>query len=166
MDLLTKGTIIFVSISFLPVTLYFLKVIFTKKMNEYQKEEVNLLKEQSYVKDMMLKQQIKEIYLKERKPFYDEARTLFNMLMKEAKLSHEQIMYLRKLLENALGDKVHDYDDFTHAIKRKGETIRVKGFQNDAHRIYTYMKSYSIDVGDWKKIIDFLKECAEVAHTG
>jgi L-fucose mutarotase/ribose pyranase (RbsD/FucU family) len=171
MDMLTKGTILFASISFLPVTLYFFKVLFFKKLKEQRQQEIALLKEQSYMENLMQKQKIKEIYEQERKPYYEEARSLFNVLMKNAKLTHDQIMHIKKLLENALGEKVHDFDDFTHEVKKKNkdgtiETFRKKGFQNEAHRIYCYMKSYNIDVSDWKKIIGFLNECAKIANVG
>lgn len=148
------------SISFLPVTAYFIRLLIRNKLNEAKKNRARELKEQDYVKEMMYKQKIKEIWEKERKPYYEEARCLFNQLMKAGKLSHDQIMYLRRQLENALGEKVHDYDDFTHEVKFKGKTVRRKGFANDAHRIYSYMKNYCVDVNSWKTIIGFLKQCS------
>lgn len=81
----------------------------------------------------------------ETQKLYFQARNLFNTLMKEGRLSHNEIVYLDRLVQRLLGEFVHHYDNFT--------------FENTCHRIYTMLKSSHLDKHDFQEIIDYLKEC-------
>jgi hypothetical protein len=62
-------------------------------------------------------------------------------------MDRENMVLLRKLLEESMGDLKHEYDGWK--------------FDNEFHRIYTYMKNWHIDVYQWEEIIDFLNEVYE-----
>jgi hypothetical protein len=90
---------------------------------------------------------IKEIYERERKPYYLEARQLFNELCKKGKMHHEDAVLLRRLLEESLGAYAKEYNGYK--------------FQNEYNRIYVYLKNWYIDVQDWKRVLNFLNEVYE-----
>jgi hypothetical protein len=104
------------------------------------------IKEQSKSQEMNFKelQQLKEIYVRERKEYYLEARELFNSLCKQGAIHGEDLVLLRKLLEESLGEYAKDYKGYK--------------FDNEFKRIYVYMKSWHIEVRQWKQIIDFLNK--------
>lgn len=157
---LTKLVILFASISFLPITIYFMKTLLFKKLQDSKKKQLATQKDVDFQGYLKFKNQLKDIYENERKCYYEEARSLFNQQMKTGRLSKDHIKYLRKLLENSLGDTIHDFDNYTRTVKKGNKEIKKKGFENDAHRIYTYMKSYYIEPKEWQKIIEFLKGVA------
>jgi hypothetical protein len=121
-------------------------------------------KRQKYVKSKMNfddYQMIKEIYKNEREQLYLQNRDLFRDLMKEGKLSRENILYLRYLVEDCLGEYIHDFDNYTHVKKIKGKDgkereVERRGFENDCHRLYVMMKSYHLNENDWQKINNYL----------
>lgn len=90
------------------------------------------------------KEAIKEIYENERKRYADQARKLFNALCRQGKIRKEQQKSLRYLLENCLGDYVEEYKGWK--------------FDNEFHRLYTYLRSYHLDEGDWNRIQTFLEQ--------
>lgn len=87
---------------------------------------------------------IDEIYERERKLLYMQARDLFNQLMHAGSLSHREIIYLEDMIKRSLGSYIDEYKGYK--------------FKNNAHRIYTLMKNTHIDVQDWKRIIYFLEQ--------
>lgn len=89
----------------------------------------------------------KQIWEKERKHYYEEARTIFNQLCHEGKIKREQQKTLLNLLENLLGEYTKEYK------KMK--------FDNEFHKIYTYMKSWHLNESDWEEILEYLYEIQE-----
>jgi hypothetical protein len=90
------------------------------------------------------KQAIKKIYVEERKKYADEARELFKQLCHAGKIRKEQQQMLRNLIETLLGSYAEEY-------KRKH-------YDNEFHRLYTYLKAYHLDKNDWDKIITALEQ--------
>jgi hypothetical protein len=90
------------------------------------------------------KQAIKEIYIEERKEYADEARELFKTLCHAGKIRKEQQKVLRSLIEILLGSYAAEY-------KRKH-------YDNEFHRLYTYLKAYHLDKDDWDKILTVLEQ--------
>jgi len=90
---------------------------------------------------------LKEIYEKERKPYYLEARAIFNSLCKQGKMHHEDIVLFRKLLEDSVGSYIQEYKGYK--------------FENEYNRIYVYLKNWHIDVSQWEQIINYLNEIYE-----
>jgi hypothetical protein len=146
--LIAGAYIVFVVV---PITLFMLRTLLMqtikncgkpeKKNSSKGKKEVNLREYQA----------IKEIWKQEREPLYLKNRNLFRDLMKEGKLTRDDILQLRNLVEGCLGDLVDDY---------KGMK-----FNNDCHRLYTYFKNYSLNERDWQKINQFLNRITNVERT-
>jgi hypothetical protein len=90
------------------------------------------------------KQAIKEIYIEERKESADQARELFKSLCHAGKIRKEQQKALRSLIETLLGSYAAEY-------KRKH-------YDNEFHRLYTYLKAYYLDKSDWEQIQTFLEQ--------
>jgi hypothetical protein len=90
------------------------------------------------------KQAIKEIYIDERKEYADQARELFRTLCHAGKIRKEQQKVLRGLIETLLGSYAEEY-------KRKK-------YDNEFHRLYTYLKAYHLDKSDWDAILTKLEE--------
>lgn len=82
------------------------------------------------------------INYKEIEPYAKKARILFHDLMKAGRLSHEQILYLKKSIFRDLGIYGADY--------------RNCKFKNDCHAIYTYLKSTHLSVNNFQEIIQTL----------
>jgi hypothetical protein len=76
-------------------------------------------------------------------PLYLHARTLFNQGMKSKALKREDILELTNLLRRSIGNHVKVYNGFK--------------FDNDAHRIYVYLKSKEISIVDMQRIVKFLE---------
>lgn len=90
------------------------------------------------------KEELKEIYERERKQYADVARAQFNMLCHKGKIKSEELKTLKQLIESLLGSYAADYK-------------RMK-FDNEFHRIYTMLMSYHLDESDWSRIIIALEE--------
>jgi hypothetical protein len=88
------------------------------------------------------KQAIKEIYNEERKEHADEARELFKQLCHAGKIRKEQQKLLRSFIESLLGSYAAEY----------------KRYDNEFHRLYTYLKAYHLDKDDWDKIMTALDQ--------
>jgi hypothetical protein len=67
--------------------------------------------------------------------------------MKSGMLKRNDIQQIKTTLEGYLGDYWSEYQGMK--------------FQNNAHRVYTYMKSYFITIEQWQELIAFLKDCDE-----
>lgn len=119
----------------LTVTRVVIQELARKKMRE---------RKQPQTMDFFTLKRFKEIYEAERKPYYEEARAIFNSLCKQGRMHGGDLVLLRKLLEDSLGSTVERYKEYK--------------FTNEYHRIYVYMKSWYIDENEWKQIIDFLNE--------
>jgi hypothetical protein len=87
---------------------------------------------------------IKEIYIDERKPYADQAREQFKKLCHQGKIRKEQMKMLRSLIETLLGSYAAEY--------------KKKKYDNEFHRLYTYLKAYHLDKSDWDKILTKLEE--------
>lgn len=104
-----------------------------KKHNELLKERK--LKQQLELEDILQRGELR-IY-------YSQARDLFHDAIKAGNLNHEQILYLKKIINHNLGEYINDF-----------KYIRYK---NDAHEIYSKLKSSHISVDSFKKIIQLIK---------
>lgn len=104
----------------------------------------NLGKEIEKAIEAEQKQAIKEIYIEERKEYADEARELFKQLCHAGKIRKEQQKALRSLIETLLG---------SYAAEHKR-----KHYDNEFHRLYTYLKDYHLDRDDWDKILTALEQ--------
>lgn len=123
-----------------PTLLYLLPKLFFEWLKKFTKEQNDAYKESLHDK-------MKIIYKEEREPYYLEARMLFNLMMKNGMMNKASIIEFEGILDKALGSFTEYYD------KRK--------FDNQAHRIYTKMKSIYIDVSDWNDILFYLNVCFE-----
>jgi hypothetical protein len=90
------------------------------------------------------KQAIKEIYVEERKECADRVRNDFKALCHAGWIKGKELKELRILLESCLGSYVSEYKGWK--------------FDNEFHRLYTYLKSYHLDKGDWKRIQEYLEQ--------
>jgi TRAP-type mannitol/chloroaromatic compound transport system substrate-binding protein len=90
------------------------------------------------------KQAIKEIYIEERKEYADQARELFKKLCHQGKIRKEQQQVLRHLIETLLGSYAEEY--------------KKKRYDNEFHRLYTYLKAYHLDKDDWEQIMVALEQ--------
>lgn len=115
-----------------------------------------LAKEKAYVncnkkklqelKEKKLKQQMeleKILLRKEIEPYYLQAKDLFHDAIQAGNLTHEQILYLKKIIDESLGDYINDY--------------KYTRYKNDAHEIYSKLKSSYISIDDFKRIILLIK---------
>jgi hypothetical protein len=123
------------------VVLPILKVYIQEKARQRAKEKKNPSMNFTELKEL------KGIYEQERKPYYLEARQLFNELCKQGRMHHEDVVLLKRLLEESLGAFVEEYKGYK--------------FQNEYNRIYVYLKNWHIDVPDWERILNFLNELYE-----
>jgi hypothetical protein len=111
-----------------------------KAYANYNKKKLQELKEKKFKQQM----ELEEILLrKDIEPYYQMAKDLFNNAIKSGSLTREQILYLKKVINEALGDFINDY--------------RTTRYKNDAHEIYSKLKSSHISVPDFKKIIQLVK---------
>ncbi|MEW9093918.1 MAG: hypothetical protein AB2417_02450 [Clostridiaceae bacterium] len=78
---------------------------------------------------------------KEIEPYYLQARDLFKDLMQQKSLNREQIIYIKVLIDERLGHYKKYY---------------YKHYQNDAHEIYSKLKSAYLSIPDYKDIIQTL----------
>lgn len=110
---------------------------YTKK----QLKELKKKKEQQRIKQQL---ELEDILKKgELQVYYTQARDLFHDAIQARNLDREQILYLKKVINEALGDYINDF--------------RYTRFKNDAHEIYTKIKSSHISIPDFKKIIQLIK---------
>jgi hypothetical protein len=139
---------VFVFVTFIaPVLAFYVKL--KAKQTIYQSNKPQPKKKQEIKHGMELKeyQKVKETYFKERQQYYLECRDLFRNLMQGGILTKNDIQQIKATLEGYLEDYLSEYQNMK--------------FQNNAHRIYTYLKSYFITVAQFEELIAFLKECEE-----
>ena len=86
----------------------------------------------------------KQLWEKERKHYYEEARNMFNQLCKQGKIRRSQQQALRNILESKMGEYAKEYKNMR--------------FDNEFHRIYTYLKCYHLNKSDWEEILEYLYE--------
>lgn len=86
----------------------------------------------------------KQLWEKERKHYYEEARNIFNKLCHQGKIKKRQQEALRHLLERRIAGYMKDYKKMQ--------------FDNEFHRIYTYLKCYHLNKSDWEEILEYLYE--------
>jgi hypothetical protein len=145
-ELLTKlfvyATLFFTLAAALKIGNVYLIHRFTKE-KAYQ----NITKAQlKALRDKKLSQQLEleEILLrKELEPYYLRAKDLFNNAIKSGNLSREQILYLKKIIDDSLGSYLNDF--------------KYTKYKNDAHEIYSKLKSSHISVASFKRIIQLIK---------
>jgi hypothetical protein len=111
-----------------------------KAYANYKKKDLEELKhkkikQQLELEDILLRKDV-ELY-------YKQAKDLFNEAIKSSNLTREQILYLKKVINDSLGDFINDYK-YTH-------------YKNDAHEIYSKLKCSHIKIPDFKKIIQLIK---------
>ena len=90
------------------------------------------------------KRALEEIYIAERKDSADQARELFKALCHQGKIRKAEQKALRSLIEDLLGSYAEEY--------------KSKKYDNEFHRLYTYLKSYHLDKDDWNIIIRTLEQ--------
>ena len=106
---------------------------FRKK--DYEALQQKKLKQRIELEDILLR--------KELEPFYQTTKDLFHDAIQAGNLNHEQILYIKKVINESLGSYINDYK-YTH-------------YKNDAHEIYSKLKSSHISVDNYKKIIQLIK---------
>jgi hypothetical protein len=100
--------------------------------------------EELQIKKVKQQLELEEILLrKEVEPYYIMAKDLFNNAIKAGNLNREQILYMKKVINESLGDYIND-----HKYTR---------YKNDAHEIYSKLKSSHISIPDFKRIIQLIK---------
>lgn len=104
---------------------------FAKNKRDYQKEVRK--KEDEYYKF---------VWEKERKEYYLTTRDKFKQLCKEGRIRKQQQKDLIWLLERLIAGFMKDY--------------RTMEFENEFHRIYTYLKCWHLDADDWERINKYL----------
>jgi hypothetical protein len=87
---------------------------------------------------------IKENYDREMRPYYEVTQSKFNKLCKQGKITSDELYLLRLLIEECMGSYAEQY-------KRMH-------FKNGFHRIYTYLKCWYLDKGDFVEIQRYLDE--------
>jgi len=109
-----------------------------KAMSVYNKKEA-----EKYRRQQELERQEMErvINFKKVEPYYIQTKDLFKYLIKSRKLNHEQVLYLKKLLNNILGENQKYY---------------TKKYDNDAHEIYSKIKSTCMGTQDYERVFDYL----------
>lgn len=103
-----------------------------KDLEELHKRKI---KQQIELEDILRKGELQ--------PYYKQAKDSFNEAIKSSNLTREQILFLKKVINESLGDFINDYKD----IK----------FKNDAHEIYSKLKCSHIKIPDFKKFIQLIK---------
>ncbi|GLC32880.1 hypothetical protein bsdE14_42900 [Clostridium omnivorum] len=105
------------------------------KKKEYEALQQKKLKQRIELEDILLR--------KELEPYYITAKDLFHDAIQAGNLNHEQILYIKKIINESLDSYINDYK-YTH-------------YKNDAHEIYSKLKSSHISVDNYKKIIQLIK---------
>lgn len=103
-----------------------------QKLQDLQHKKI---KQQLELEDILLR--------KEVEPYYQIAKDLFNNAIKTGNLNHEQILYLKEAINDSLGDYINNY--------------RHTRYKNDAHEIYSKLKSSHISIDDFRRIIQLIK---------
>lgn len=110
---------------------------YTKK----QLKELKKKKEQQRIKQQL---ELEDILKKgELQIYYNQAQKLFHDAIQNRNLDREQILYLKKVINESLGDYINDF--------------RYARYKNDAHEIYSKLKSSHISIPDFKRIIQLIK---------
>ena len=97
--------------------------------------------------DKEQKEAIKNIYERERQPYADQVKNEFNILCHQGRIKKAEQKELRILLEKLLGGYVSEY-----------KSMR---FDNEFHRLYTYLRSYHLDRDDFTEINSYLGSLRE-----
>lgn len=105
------------------------------KRKDYEALQQKKLKQRMELEDILQR--------KELEPYYQMTKDLFHDAIQAGDLNHEQILFLKKVINESLGNSINDYK-FTH-------------YKNDAHEIYSKLKSSHISITDFKKIIQLIK---------
>lgn len=103
-----------------------------KKLKELNEKKI---KQQLELEDILLRKEIE--------PYYQHAKNLFHDAMQSRSLSREQILYLKKIIDESLGEYINDY--------------KCTRYKNDAHEIYSKLKSSHISIDSFKKIMQLIK---------
>jgi hypothetical protein len=103
-----------------------------QKAQELQQKKI---KQQLELEDILLRKEIEN--------YYQIAKDLFHDAIQAGNLNHEQIFYLKKVINESLGDYLNDF--------------KYMKFKNDAHEIYSKLKSSHISIDSFKKIIQLIK---------
>lgn len=106
----------------------------------YNKKKLQELKEKKFKQQI----ELEDILLrKEIELYYQQAKNLFHDAIQNRSLSREQILYLKKIIDESLGEYINDY--------------KHTRYKNDAHEIYSKLKSSHISIDSFKKIIQLVK---------
>lgn len=105
------------------------------KKQEFEELQMKKIKQQLELEEILLRKEIE--------PYYQMAKDLFNNAIKTSCLNREQILYLKKVINESLGDYINDY--------------KYTRYKNDAHEIYSKLKSSHISIDSFKKIIQLVK---------
>lgn len=103
-----------------------------QKLQELQQRKI---KQQLELEDILLRKDVE--------PYYQIAKDLFNNAIKSGNLNREQILYLKSVINECLGDYINNY--------------KYTRYKNDAHEIYSKLKSSHISISDFKRIIQLIK---------
>lgn len=115
-----------------------------KAYANYTKKQLKELKEKKEQQRIKQQLELEDILRKgELQIYYNQAQMLFHDAIQNRNLDREQILYLKKVINESLGDYINDFK----FIK----------FKNDAHEIYSKLKSSHISIDSFKKIIQLIK---------
>lgn len=112
-----------------------------------EKQLINLTRQQKRAEKKQLEQYIDDVYANEGMQHYQDTHYLFNQLMRAGKLKRNDILQLKRMINDALGSYCSQYNK--------------KEYKNDCHEIYVKLKSKQIDKKEWLEIIQFLTSKAD-----
>lgn len=111
-----------------------------KAYENFRKKDYEVLQQKKLKQRMELEDILTR---KELEPYYVATKDLFHDAMQAGNLNHEQILYLKKVINESLGNSINDYK-YTY-------------YKNDAHEIYSKLKSSHISIDNFKRIIQLIK---------
>lgn len=123
----------------LPVAAKVWRFYMLQKLN-VKKQKNGAIETQKITKQMELDDLLN---YKQIEPYTKKAKDLFHDLMKAGELSHEQILYINKLIDRCLGIYAQDYK------KHK--------YKNDCHSIYSKLRSTHLSISNLQEIIHVLE---------
>jgi hypothetical protein len=103
-------------------------------------------KDRNKLEEKKIKQQLELEDILQRgdlRIYYSQARDLFHDAIQDGNLNHEQILYLKKVIDDTLGEYLNDF--------------KYTRYKNDAHEIYSKLKSSHISIDNFKRIIQLIK---------
>jgi DNA gyrase/topoisomerase IV subunit A len=102
--------------------------------------------------------QAKVTWQKDCYALYTQVQTEFKLLMLSKRLSRQQILTFKKIINDILGENINMYQG--EYIDRRGNKKSFK-FENDAHEIYIKLKCHFLTKRDYENMLVYLKGIQE-----